>query len=158
MTVDRMINTLIPHLEMQKMAIHQLTEKLSVTDQITPEQVAQIAQAGFQSIVCNRPDGEAADQTSFDQIQAAAKAAGLSVGFLPVVPNAISDEHVQSFDRLMSELPQPVLAYCRTGTRSTVLWALSQAASRSIPEILRTAGAAGYDLNGLIPRLEALQK
>jgi sulfide:quinone oxidoreductase len=139
------------------MAIHSLSNSISVTEQISAADLPAIAQAGFKSVICNRPDGEAADQPSYDQIEAAAQSVGLSVGFLPVVAGAISDEHVALFEQMVSQMPHPVLAYCRTGTRSTILWSLSQAAHKSSADILSTAAQAGYDLSALAPRLAAIQ-
>jgi sulfide:quinone oxidoreductase len=140
------------------MAIHELNASISAADQIAPDQIADIAKLGFKSIVCNRPDGESADQPLFGQIEAAAQAAGLDVAYLPVVAGQITDEHAHQFEQLMAQLPQPILAYCRTGTRSTILWSLAQAKKMSVPDILRTAGQAGYDMSAIVGRIEALQK
>jgi sulfide:quinone oxidoreductase len=156
LTADR-IKVDFCHLETFAMAIHSLSNSISVTEQIAVADLPAIAQAGFKSVICNRPDGEAADQPHYDQIEVAAKSLGLSVGFLPVVAGAISDEHVALFEKMMSAMPHPVLAYCRTGTRSTILWSLSQASHLSSAEILATAAQAGYDLSALAPRIQAIQ-
>ena len=79
---------------------------------------------------------------------------GLAVEFQPVNGSLISDQDVDDFAENLQNLPMPILAYCRTGTRCTVLWALSQAGHRSIDEILQIAAAAGYSLEALRPRLE----
>jgi sulfide:quinone oxidoreductase len=133
-----------------------LTEGLSVAPQISPADVAGIAEAGYRSIICNRPDGEAPDQPSFAEIAEAAAAVGIACHNLPIVPGQLSDDDVDSFGRLLEELPAPVLAFCRTGTRSTTLWCLAQAGSAPTVEILGTAASAGYDLSALTGRIEAL--
>lgn len=120
---------------------------LSVSAQIQPEDVPALAAAGFRAILCNRPDHEAADQVSYEVIAAAARDAGLAVAYQPVVSGQIAPSDVTEFDASVRELPAPLLAYCRTGTRSTTLWALSQAAKgKPMTEIVDTARAAGYDV------------
>lgn len=106
-----------------------ISEALSVAGQIAADDLAAIRDAGFRAIVCNRPDGEAADQPPFADIAAAARAAGLEARYLPVVTGQLTDEDAAAFRRLMDELPKPVLAYCRSGTRSGQLWARAQEAA-----------------------------
>jgi sulfide:quinone oxidoreductase len=133
-----------------------VTDELSVSPQISVEDVAGIAAAGFRSIVCNRPDGESEDQIAYAEIEAAAKAAGLEIVWQPVMSGAVQDADGEQFGEIVAGLPQPVFAYCRSGTRCIVLWSLSQAGTRRSDEIVRMAAEAGYDLRGLAPRLDAI--
>ncbi len=133
--------------------IRKITDALSVSPQVTVPEVAAIAAAGFRAIICNRPDGEGADQPTFEEIEAAAHAAGIEARYLPVVSGKVLDEDAQAFGNAMEALPKPIFAYCRTGTRSTTLWALSQATSMPLPEILSRARAAGYDMSGVVRRI-----
>ncbi len=135
------------------MDIKRLTRELSVSPQIAVADVPAIAEAGFRAIVCNRPDGEGADQPTVVEIEAAAKPLGLQVRYIPVNTGMVTDEAAAFFDAAMHELPKPVLAYCRSGTRSVTLWSLSQGAKRPLPEILETAKAAGYDMGGVVRRI-----
>jgi sulfide:quinone oxidoreductase len=135
------------------MKINTLTAQLSVSPQILPNDIAEIVKAGFKSIICNRPDGEAADQPSFRELEKEAQAAGLDIRYLPVTPGLIADEQATQFDQLLSELPKPVLAFCRSGMRSTTLWGLSRAGKMSAEEIVARAGECGYDLSALVRRI-----
>ncbi|MBF9034393.1 TIGR01244 family phosphatase [Rhodobacterales bacterium HKCCE2091] len=135
------------------MDLRKLTDDLTVSPQITAADVAELKAAGFRSIVCNRPDGEGSDQPGFAEIEAAAKEAGLEARYLPVVSGKVTDEDAADFGRALRELPGPVFAYCRTGTRCTTLWSLSEAGKRPIPEILAASKAAGYDMNGVARRI-----
>ncbi|NRG19983.1 TIGR01244 family phosphatase [Rhizobiales bacterium] len=135
------------------MEIKRVTGTLSVSPQISVADITEIAAAGFRSIVCNRPDGEGADQPTFDEIQDKARSLGLEVRYLPVVAGKVRDEDAAEFKVAMAELPKPTLAYCRTGTRSVTLWALSQGASMPVPDILAAAKAAGYDMGGVARRI-----
>ncbi|OED38448.1 TIGR01244 family protein [Chromatiales bacterium (ex Bugula neritina AB1)] len=134
--------------------VRKLTENLFVASQLTAADVAEIDGAGFRAILCNRPDGEEAGQPEYSQIQKQADALGLMCESQPVNGSQISDADVDSFSDELQNLPGPVLAYCRTGTRCTVLWALSQAGHRATEEILQIAAAAGYSLDALKPRIE----
>ena len=109
------------------MNIKQLTANLSVSAQIMPADMAEIAAAGFKSIICNRPDGEAGDQPSFREVEQQAQTAGIEARYLPVIPGQVANAQADEFDRLLEDLPKPVLAYCRSGMRSTTLWGLSRA-------------------------------
>jgi sulfide:quinone oxidoreductase len=131
-----------------------ITASLSVSEQVHPADIAAIAAAGFRSLICNRPDGEGSDQPLFAEIAAAAKAQGLEAAYLPIVTGKVSDEDAQTFGRLLDSLPKPIFAFCRTGTRSATLWALSEGArGRPLPEILAAAKAAGYDMSGVVRRI-----
>lgn len=127
---------------------------LSVAPQIQPSDLGVAVTKGFRSIIINRPDGEG-DQPSSHEIIEAAKRHGLAVRYIPVVSGQVKDEDAAAFQAAMLDLPAPALAYCRTGTRSVTLWALSQAGHLSTEAILKTAKQAGYDLEGMRPRLDA---
>ena len=128
-----------------------LSESVSVSGQISPADLRAIAEAGFKSIVCNRPDGESPGQFSSQDIATAARQAGLTMAYLPVVTGRVSPQDGREFGELLNQLPGPVLAYCRSGMRSATLWALSQAGSRPWPELVRCAAQAGFNLSGVAP-------
>lgn len=130
-----------------------LAPALSVSPQILPEDLPTLKAQGFRAIICNRPDGEGADQPGFREIADAAAALGLEARYIPIVGGMVSDDDAQAFATALRELPGPVLAYCRSGMRSTTLWSLTQAATRSVPEILGAAKAAGYDMGGVARRI-----
>src|SRR6056297_3367941 len=135
------------------MQFNKVTDALSVSPQISTGDMAAIRDAGYRAIICNRPDGEGADQPTFDEIEAAAKAAGLKVRYQPITSGMVRDEDAEAFGAALMELPGPVLAYCRTGTRSATLWSLSEAGRRPVPEILAATRAAGYDMAGVARRI-----
>lgn len=131
------------------MDIRKIDDTISVTPQIQPEDVAQLAALGFRSIISNRPDGEDAGQPAQARIAQAAADAGLEFRSIPVVPGGLTPELADEFGQAMAELPGPVLAYCRSGTRSATIWALSQSGLQARDEILTAAARAGYDLRGI---------
>lgn len=135
------------------MDIKTLMTGLSVSPQIAMAEMQVIKDQGFRSIICNRPDGEGADQPTFDEIAAAAKAHGLAASYLPIIAGKVSDDDATAFGKALTELPGPVLAYCRTGTRSATLWSLVQAETLSVADILATTKAAGYDMGGVVRRI-----
>jgi sulfide:quinone oxidoreductase len=130
-----------------------INSQISVAPQVKPEDMADFAQQGFRSVICNRPDGEGADQPSFEEIEAAAQKLGLEARYLPIVAGKVGDEDAEEFGRLMESLPKPILAYCRTGTRSATLWSLSQAEKLPLSDILSRTRAAGYDMAGVVRRI-----
>lgn len=138
------------------MEIKELGENLFVSAQISPSDLEALAARGFLSIIANRPDGEAPDQTSFADISREAHRNGMEVRYIPVVGSKIAPDDVSAFRLALAALPKPILAYCRTGTRSTFLWALSEAASRPLEEIAVKANAAGYDLKNIETRLQEI--
>lgn len=105
------------------MDIKTLAPGFSVTPQIAPEDMAAIKAAGFRAVICNRPDGEGADQQGFQAIEAAAHKAGLQAAYIPVIPGMMTDQDVTALAAALDALPHPVLAYCRSGARSAALWA-----------------------------------
>ncbi|KVQ61588.1 bifunctional protein tyrosine phosphatase family protein/NAD(P)/FAD-dependent oxidoreductase [Burkholderia territorii] len=135
------------------MTIRPLTDLLSVSPQIAATDLPALHAAGIRTIVCNRPDGEGADQPNVAEIRAAAAPLGIAVHYLPVDTGKVTDEQALQFDALVASLAGPVLAYCRSGTRSATLWALSHAGRRPVGDIVAIAAAAGYDLGALAPRL-----
>lgn len=135
------------------MELKKITDKVTVSPQITTDDMAAIKRAGFRAIICNRPDGEGADQPSFEEIETAAGAAGIEVRYVPVQSGMVNDEDVADFGAALEDLPRPVLAYCRTGTRSATLWSLHESKTRPMPEILAATKAAGYDMNGVARRI-----
>ena len=104
-------------------AVEQLAPGLSVTGQLDPAAMAWAAHAGFKSVINNRPDFEGGpDQPTSAAMQAAALAAGLRYAFLPVAPASQTPQEIERFAELLHELPKPVLAFCRSGTRSGKLY------------------------------------
>ncbi len=137
--------------------IRQINESISVAPQIAVEQVADVAAAGFKTIVNNRPDDEDAGQPSGDAIRAAAEAAGLKYVSIPVTHAGFSHPQIDAMTQALTDSEGPVLAYCRSGTRSCNLWALAAAkAGRNPNLLLAQAEDAGYDLRGIRPMLDAL--
>lgn len=130
-----------------------LTDHVSVSEQIKEADLARLAAQGFKSIICNRPDGEGADQPLFAEIETAARAAGMAARYVPVTAGKVTDEDAVSFGAALDTLPKPILAYCRTGTRSTTLWALNEAGKRPAAEIMKIAEVAGFDVSGVMSRV-----
>lgn len=131
----------------------QLSDTVAVSPQITEDDVRDAASLGYETIVCNRPDGEEASQPTAAGIEAAAQAEGLSFLHVPFVGAGMTDADVEAMAAAMAA-PGKVLAYCRSGTRSAGLWAM--AATRGgllADDALAAARAAGYDLSGLRARL-----
>jgi sulfide:quinone oxidoreductase len=112
------------------MDIRHLSPGLAVSGQIEAADVAEIAAAGFRTIICNRPDGEAADQPSSGAIRRAASAAGLAFRYIPIIPGQLTEDDVAEFAKALDSLPGDILAYCRSGARSTNLWSLAQESRR----------------------------
>ena len=135
------------------MELRKITEKTTVSPQIMPADLDAIKAAGIRAIICNRPDGEGADQPSFEEIAAAAKKVGIEARYVPVQSGMVRDEDVEAFSAALKDLPRPVLAYCRTGTRSATLWSFHESKKRPMPEILAATKAAGYDMNGVARRI-----
>lgn len=131
-----------------------LSPFIAVAAQLQPADMGTLAAAGFRCVINNRPDAEGENQPSSAEMQTAALASGLEYHYLPVISGQISDDNVAAFTALLNQVRGPVLAFCRTGTRSTSLWALSEAHHLDPLVLLSTARANGYDLSGLAARIE----
>ncbi|WP_328189943.1 TIGR01244 family sulfur transferase [Marinobacter sp. OP 3.4] len=136
------------------MNIRKIDDAISVAPQISPDDVAEIARLGFRTLVANRPDHEEPGQPTMAELEQAARDHGITWVYLPVESGNILDEDVDAFAPMFEEAEKPVLAFCRSGTRCSVLWALSSARHMPLEPIIQRAGQAGYDLRGLIPRLQ----
>lgn len=135
----------------------QVTPSFWASPQIGLADVAEAQARGMTLIVNNRPEGEAEDQTPGTEIEAAARAAGLDYVAIPVTHTGFSEEQVQAMAAALADTSGPVLAYCRSGTRSTLLWSLAQAKDGRAPdEIAAHAARAGYDVAPIRPLLEML--
>lgn len=135
----------------------QLSESVWASPQICVDDVAEAKARGFALIVNNRPEGESPDQTGGAAIAAAANVLGLAYLEVPVAPGGFSHEQVEQMATALDSAPGPVLAYCRSGTRSTLLWSLAQASKGRDPaDIAAAAATAGYDVSPIAAALEQL--
>ncbi|TPE49241.1 bifunctional protein tyrosine phosphatase family protein/NAD(P)/FAD-dependent oxidoreductase [Amaricoccus solimangrovi] len=135
------------------MDVRKIDETLSVSPQILAEDLPRLRELGFRAVICNRPDGEGPDQPGFEEIEAAAAAEGIEALYLPVATGMVRDEDAVAFGAAIRRLPGPILAYCRTGTRSATLWSLAEAGDRALSDILGRTRGAGYDMNGVARRI-----
>lgn len=138
------------------MDIRPLTDRYSVSPQITPEDIAAIKAAGFTTVICNRPDAENPPPLRAEALRAAAEGAGLAFVLNPVVPGQLTMENVAIQRDTIDGAGGPILAYCASGNRSSVVWALAQAGRAPTDELIATAARHGYQLapfRGLIDQL-----
>jgi uncharacterized protein (TIGR01244 family) len=136
---------------------HQISSTVFASPQIELEHVKEAAALGIRLIINNRPEGESDDQTPGDAIAAAARSAGLAYVAIPVTHAGFSEAQVSAMADALASADGPVLAYCRSGTRSTLLWALAEASRGAAPEELASAAAAaGYDLSPIRAMLDML--
>lgn len=141
------------------MQIRRIDDRISVSPQITADDVATLKAQGFATIVNNRPDGEEAGQPEGDAIADAAAAAGMAYHAIPITHAGFSHPQLDAMAAILNETDGPILAYCRSGTRSCNLWALARAKQGGDPAALVAAGSgAGYDLSGIRPMLDALSQ
>lgn len=134
-----------------------LNDSIFASPQITVDQVGEAAAMGIRMIVNNRPEDESPDQTPGAEIEAAARAAGLGYVAIPVTHAGFSQAQVQAMAAAMADAEGPVLAYCRSGTRSTLLWAMAAASRGGNPDdIARQAAGAGYDISPVRPVVDML--
>ena len=115
------------------MTFKSITPNFSVSAQLTPEDVHQAAAQGFKSVICNRPDGEEAGQPSAAAIQKEAEALGLSFTYIPAVSGAVTDDDAAKMKAALAQMPSPILAYCRSGARSSKLWEMATKGQDKMP-------------------------
>lgn len=136
------------------MDIKAITEHYFVTPQISVGDVPAIVEAGFKTVICNRPDTEVPPSHQAQALEAAVCAAGLEFHVLPLTHQSMTPDVIAQ-QMTLSRSEGPVLAYCASGTRCTVAWAIGCAAEgQNINQILSAAHAGGYPLEGLRPTLE----
>lgn len=137
--------------------IRRVDDTLSVAPQIAVADIASIKAAGFVGVINNRPDDESEDQPTGAAIRDAVLAAGLTYAAIPVTHAGFSLPQVEAMVQVLEEADGPVLAFCRSGTRSCNLWALAKAKMGEHPAVLVEKGeGAGYDLRGIRPILDQL--
>jgi len=131
-----------------------LSDAVSVASQLEPADLPGLAARGFRVLIDNRPDDEVGPAEDSAAMERAAQAAGMAFRYVPFRPGVVTEETIAAFADAL-ELGGPALAYCRSGTRSTMLWALAEAPHQGLETVLRAATAAGYDLSGIAPMLKA---
>ncbi len=141
------------------MRMTRLDETISISGQITVADVQRLAEAGFKSIICNRPENEDYIQTSFADIEQAAKAAGMETRFVPIPHGGLTMQDIEDFGNARQEMAGPHLAYCHSGARTSSMWALHQATTGAeVNKILEKAAMAGFRLDhmaGVLGQLAA---
>lgn len=135
------------------MDVKKLTNDVAVSPQISTADLSAIQALGYSTVVCHRPDGEEQDQVKYSEIASAAKALNLKTIYQPVVSGKITDANVAKFKSILHEAQGPVFAYCRTGTRCTMLWSLAVSDQLSVSDILSISKDAGYDMSALMARI-----
>ena len=133
-----------------------LTPTYHVSPQISPEDAAAARSAGYVMVLCNRPDEENPPDLQSDAMRRAVEAEGLRFEVLPLTHQTMNAENILKQQELVESAGGPVLAYCASGTRCTVIWALGQAQALGADRVIETALNAGYDISGLRPTLETL--
>ena len=136
------------------MDIRRLTETYAVSPMIGLEDLAQIKALGFTDVINNRPDGEITPDVQTAAMQAAATALGLTFHINPVIGGALTEENVRLQAAAMAGATGPVLAYCASGNRSSIVWALAHAGTTSADDLIGTAAKFGYNLEHLRPALD----
>ena len=134
-----------------KLAI--LTPHVSALAQPSEDDIRELADLGYRSIIGNRPDGEAPDQPAWATLQAAALARGMEAVHIPVVASQIGAADIRAFREALEGLPKPIVAFCRTGTRSALLWALANPDGLTPDDRIEIAAKQGYDLEPFRARL-----
>ena len=143
------------------MEIRPITERFAVSPQISPDDAAAIREAGFNVVINNRPDRETTAGTDAASVRAALEAEGISVIENPLVHGTLDMGHVTRQRAAIEQAADSgaagkVLAYCASGNRSTILWALAVAGDTPTDQIVARAAAAGYDVSALVPQMEML--
>ena len=134
-----------------------LTEAVAVAGQIAPADLHAAAAQGFTDVVNNRPDGEETGQPDAASMQDAARAAGLTYAAIPIDHSGFDMAQVEAMAAVLDGATGPVLAWCRSGTRSANLWALAEARRGGDPDGIVAAAALGrYDVRALLPMLRKL--
>ena len=138
------------------MDIRSLTENYAVSPQIAPADLAAIKAAGFTTVIDNRPDGEIPANLHAEIMRQSAEALGLTFVINPVIGGALTLDNVRAQKAALDSARGPVLAYCASGNRSSMVWALAQAGKRPTDELIALPARFGYQLEGLRGQIDAL--
>lgn len=130
-----------------------LTPNVTALAQPSADDIAELAERGYRSIIGNRPEGESDDQPSWSELESAASKQGLEARHIPVVMGQITDEQIAEFRNALETLPKPIAVFCRSGTRAALLWALANQANLTVDERIAIASKEGYDLEPFRQRL-----
>ncbi|WP_421993312.1 TIGR01244 family sulfur transferase [Qipengyuania sp.] len=132
-----------------------LSDDFYASPQVTPQEISEAAAMGVTLVVNNRPDGEAPDQPPGADIEAATRAAGMDYLAIPIGSAGFSEPQVEKLQDALAGAEGPVLGFCRSGTRSTLLWSLARARTGEDPEAISEAAAsAGYDVSPVRPAMD----
>ena len=138
--------------------LRSITTDIMVAPQISVDAVAEAKAAGVALIINNRPEGESDDQIAGADIEAAARAAGMDYIAIPITHSGFSQPQVMAMVEALQGAQGKILAYCRSGTRSTLLWALAESAQGGDPDALTNMAAkAGYDVSPVRPLMDMLK-
>lgn len=140
------------------MDLRKITETYTAAPQLEPADMAALADLGVTTVICNRPDAENPAHLQAAAMQQAAEAAGLGFVYNPITGGAMTRDNVDEQADAIAGSDGPVVAYCASGTRSTVAWAFGAAADMPVDEVLAAAAQGGYQLQGLRPDLEAVAR
>ncbi|MBM1219528.1 TIGR01244 family phosphatase [Ponticoccus sp. SC2-23] len=140
------------------MDIRKITDSYAVSPQIAPEDLPDIVAAGFRTVICNRPDDEVPMELQAETLRIATEAAGLTFIDNPVTHAGLNPAMVELQKQALDDSDGPVLAYCASGNRSSIVWSLGQAGTLPVDEIIEATSRAGYDLSRLRPMLEAADR
>ena len=135
-----------------------ITPRYSVSPQISVEDIPSIVSAGYTTVICNRPDPEVPPSHQAAAIETAAKEAGLSFHILPLTHQTMTPENIAAQGSFVEASDGPVLAYCASGTRCSIAWALGNVRDLGVDAVLQATASAGYDLAGLKPQLDVLSQ
>ncbi|AXC50393.1 TIGR01244 family phosphatase [Paracoccus suum] len=139
------------------MMLRRLSDDVTVSDQITVEDIPALKQAGVATLIINRPDSEVGPAEGSEAISRAAQDAGMEARYIPFCPGQLEPRMVEDFGAALAR-PGKAHAYCRSGTRSTNLWGLSQAGAMPTDAIISAAAAAGYDLSPIAGMIDSLAR
>lgn len=137
------------------MDIRPLTPAFAVSPQIEPTDVPALVEAGYKTIICNRPDDEVPVELQAEVMRIAVEAAGLTFVLNPILPGQMTLENVELQTGAQADTDGPVFAYCASGNRSSICWSLSQAGQMPTEDITAATSQAGYDLRHLAPQIDA---
>ncbi|MBZ0129009.1 MAG: TIGR01244 family phosphatase [Rhodobacteraceae bacterium] len=140
------------------MDIKQIDHDYSVSGQLTEADLVAVKAAGFATVICNRPDDEIEPDLHAQFMAAEAARLGLGFVYNPVSGRGMTMTNLQAQEEAIAASGGPVLAYCRSGMRSTVVWSLVNAKTLPADEIIATAAGAGYSLDNLRPQIEAFAR